>query len=174
MSINILHFFATAWLIKWHSQVASGEHAYASGLEFYKDWFTLVCLPAFFPITLSYLSLSPVAEMDSPSQRHAQAKLASTRRQETSLIGQEKQETSKHLPQEVKSKLSLRWAKKHCCCFTSCTCDHLATTILLVLDTQKHSLWLHKRVHSQLQIMLALFLTIYNLWINTINEQRWS
>lgn len=44
-------------------------------------------------------------------------------------------------------------SQKHCCCLTSCTCDRLATSTLLVSDTRKHSLWLGKRAHSQPQIM---------------------
>lgn len=72
----------------------------------------LVSSPSFFP-RHPFISLpfTRSAEVESPSKRDIQAKLAGKRRQETSLIGQEKQETSQHLPQEVKSKPSLRWAK---------------------------------------------------------------
>lgn len=65
-------------------------------------------------------------------------------------------------------------SQKHFCCLTSCTCDRLATATLLVLDARKHSLWLFERVHSHLQIILALLVTASDLPMNILNIQLCS
>jgi len=94
-------------------------------------------------------------------------------RQEQSLIGQEKQETSEHPLQEVKSKPL--WDEP-----TGLLRPHIlhlwpfGNINLLVSDIRKLSLWLGKRVHSHSQLMLVLLLSIYNLHMSTFTEQRRS
>ena len=111
----------------------------------------------FFPVTLSHDSLSPVIpggkggfEPNEPAN------------EETRNIPHWPRETG-NLPAPASGsviKAVFEMSQKCRCGLTSCTCDRLATSTLLVSDARKHSLCLGKRVHSHTQIILALLLTI--------------
>lgn len=162
-------------LIAWHSQVASREHAQASGMEvFYKGIFTLS-----FSSSLIFSSCHPFisvpfthsAEVQSPSKRDIKAKLAG--------IGK-----TRNIPHWPRATGNLPAPALGC--EIKAVFEMSQKTLLLphilhlwpfgnidppgVGDKKALTVTLSKRVYSHSQIMLALLLTIYEHY----NEQRWS
>lgn len=126
------------------------------------------CFP-FFPVTCSYLSLTLVLTGGIP---RPMAETSNTGWQKAALTDQEKQETSEHLPQEVKWKQPLRCAKNYVAAL------HPAP----VTTWQQQPCWCwmqdstrcdSERIHSLLQIILQLVFS-WNLFSNTLNKQRWT